>query len=191
MTLKDPRITYNSDYALGLITRNFQILEFYLSIFAWGLMGKNQKIGQAVTAHLSFSKLLTLVDALFRERTDEPNLIRGLNPILAQAADAEQKRNRVIHSSYLQTSDDLTAVQIRFKVTSKLKKGLVYQWEDTSLDDLMDIAIELRQTTQLLVTFIAAVREPLRIDFSGVNSPEKKQPPPQQRSTSDEDDIPF
>ena len=68
-----PAIPINSDYALGLITRHFQRLEFYLSVFSWGLMGKDQRIGQTVTAHLSFSKLLTLVDALFRQRTQKPS----------------------------------------------------------------------------------------------------------------------
>src|SRR5437660_2706302 len=156
-----PAITINSDYALGTITRHFQRLEFYLSVFSWGLMGKDQRIGQTVTAHLSFSKLLTLVDALFRQRTQKPSLLKELNAIICQAAAAEQRRNRAIHSAYLQTSEDLTARQIRYKVTAKLKRGLVYQWEDTSLDDLLDIGAELRQTTDLLVSFIARMRVPL------------------------------
>lgn len=182
----------NSDYALGLITRHFQRLEFYLSIFSWGLMGKNQRIGQTVTAHLSFSKLLTLVNALFRERTQKPILIGQLNAIIAQAAEAEQRRNRAIHSAYIQTSDDLNARRIRYKVTAKLKKGLVYQWEDTSVDDLLDIAVNLRQTTELLVGFIADMRVPLTIDFSCFDFYEQAPPPKRkQKQTSDHDDIPF
>jgi hypothetical protein len=183
----------NSDYALGLITRHFQRLEFYMSVFAWGLMGKDQRIGQAVTAHLSFSKLLTLVDALFRQRTRKPSLLEGLNEIIAQAAAAEQRRNRAIHSAYLQTSDDLTAVQIRYKISAKLRKGLVYQWEDTSLDDLLDIAVELRQAAELLATFIARVRGPLAIDFSGVINASPSEPKPKRRrkTISEDDDIPF
>jgi hypothetical protein len=155
-------------------------------------MGKDQRIGQTVTAHLSFSKLLTLVDALFRQRTQKPSHLEDLNAVISQAADAEQRRNRAIHSAYIQTSDDLTARQIRYKVTARLKKGLVYQWEDTSLDDLMDLAADLRQTTNLLVSFIASVRVPLGIDFSGINAPEPEPPKKKKRKRgSDDDDIPF
>ncbi len=185
-------ITINSDYALGLITRHFQRLEFYLSIFSWGLMGKDQRIGQTVTAHLSFSKLLTLVDALFRQRTQQPILLEQLNAIVAQAAEAEQRRNRAIHSAYIQTSDDLNARRIRYKVTAKLKKGLVYQWEDSSVDDLMDLAINLAQTTDLLVKFMGDMRVPLAIDFSGVDVQQPEPSPKRKRKqTSDDDDIPF
>ena len=185
-------ITINSDYALGLITRHFQRLELYLSVFSWGLMGKDQRIGQTITAQISFSRLLTLVDALFRQRTTKPSLLKSLDAVLSQAADAEQRRNRAIHSAYIQTSDDLTARQIRYKVTARLKKGLVYQWEDTSLDDLLDLASDLRQTTELLVSFIASVREPLGIDFSGVITPEPETPIKRKRKrVSEDDDIPL
>jgi hypothetical protein len=181
-------ITINSDYALGLITRHFQRLEFYLSVFSWGLMGKDQRIGQAVTTHLSFSKLLTLVDALFRQRTQKSSYLEGLNAVISQAAAGEQRRNRAIHSAYIQTSDDPNARQIRYKVAARLKKGLVYQWEDTSLDDLLDIATELRQTTDLLVAFIARVRVPLAIDFSGVDTRPRNR---KQNQRADDEDIPF
>jgi len=163
-------------------------LEFYLAVFTWGLMGKDQRIGQTITAQLSFSKLLVLVDTLFRHCTSDDALIKDLNQILAQAADCEQRRNRVIHSAYLQMSDEPNAQIIRYKITTKLKKGLAYQWEQISIDELLDLATDLHQTTEVLAAFIARARKQIGIDFSGHDSKPKIT---KRRKTQDGDDVPF
>jgi hypothetical protein len=181
-----PKITHT--HALGMVTNAFQQLEFYLAIFTWGLMGKDQRIGQTVTAHLSFSKLLILVDTLFRHRTSDVALIDELSLILTHAAECEQHRNRVVHSAYLQISDDPEAELVRYKITAKLKKGLAYQWEQISIDELFDLSVELKQTTDMLAAFIGRVREPIGIDFSGYKA---KSDVPKRQKLKDDDDVPF
>jgi hypothetical protein len=180
-----PEIDYTS--ALGQVTRAFQNLEYYFSVFAWGLMGKDQRIGQTITAHLSFSKLLTLVETLFRLRTSDSALIDHMSAIIGQAAEAEQHRNRVTHSAYLQMSDEPGVRLIRHKITARLKKGLVHQWEEISIDDLITISVELTQTSELLVAFIGRVREPLRIDFSGYDGKDEAA----QTESKEHNDVPF
>lgn len=169
------------EHALGLVTRSFQEMELYFALLAWGLMGKDQRIGQAITAQMSFSKLLILVSTVYKTKTKDRELLKELKYIIRQASDAEQKRNRIIHSAYLQTSSDPNARSIRYKITTKLEKGLVIHWEDTDFEDIMDIAVEIQQTTALLGKFISESRIKLKLDFSEFSF-----------SKSDsEDDIPF
>ena len=174
---------------MGMVINNFQKLEFYVAVFTWGLMGKDQRIGQIITAQLSFSKLLILIDSLFRLRTSDAAMIDELGAILVQAAECEQHRNRVVHSAYLQMSDDPDAQLIRFKITTKLKKGLAHQWEQIAIDELLDLAADLHQATDILASFIGRVRERVGIDFSGYDSkPEDKK---EQRQRRGADDVPF
>jgi len=168
-------------HALGLVTRHFQELELCLSILAWGLMGKDQRVGQTITATLSFSKLLVLTSTLIKTKTKKKAILDCFKAIARQATLGEQGRNRVIHSAYLQTSNDPNAEMIRYKVTSKLEKGLVVHWEALPYEEIMDIAVELRQTYELTAHFIKQYRLDLQIDFSGFSA-----------SIDDsDDDIPF
>ena len=174
-----PNLKY--EHALGLVTRHFQMLELYLSIFAWGLMGKDQRIGQAITAQMSFSKLLVLVSTLLGSKTKNRQIISRFKAIARQAASAEQRRNRIVHSAYLQFSADPAAKLIRYKVTSKLEKGLVIHWEATSFEDVMDVGVEILQAAELLAQLIGQTREKLGIDYTGF-----------EKEADDEDvDIPF
>lgn len=171
---------FSYDHALGLVSRRFQELELYLSIFAWGLMAKDQRVGHAVTSQLSFSRLLILVSTLLKARTRKRRILDRFGLFAKRAAEAEQKRNRVIHSAYLQISNDPKAKLIRYKVTSRLERGLVYHWEALGYEAIMDIAVELTQSVDYLIHFIKQHQTELGIDFSGV----KPEP------VSDED-VPF
>lgn len=168
--------------ALGMITSGFQQLEFYLSLFAWGLMGKDRIIGQTITAQTSFSSLVKLVSNLFRARTYDDELNQELKEILSWALDLEKARNRVVHSVYLQESDHPEDSMLRIKIVSKLHKGLVQHWEVMSTEDLMDIAVEIAQLSEKLAKFIGRVRVPLSIEFST----EERLP-----QVTDNDDVPF
>jgi len=169
-------------HALGMITSGFQSLEFYLSLFAWGLMGKDRIIGQTVTAQISFSKLALLVSNLFRARTYDEALNKELKEILSRALELESAKNRVVHSVYLQESDYPDSSMLRIKIVSRLNKGLVQYWEVMPTEELMDIAVDLAQTIETLAGFISRVREPLGIEFS------TEEPFPQ---AADNDQIPF
>lgn len=174
-----PKLEY--EHALGMVTRTFQELELYFSIFIWGMLGRDQRVGHAVTSQLPFSRLLILSSTLLAARTRKRKVRDIFKAIVRQAADLEQKRNRIIHSAYIQMSDDPAAKMIRYKVTSKLEKGIVIQWEAVGFEQIMDVAVELRQVTQLLADFITAHRESIGLTYEGYTKEE----------AIDEADVPF
>jgi len=124
--------------AIGRITANFALLELMVSFCVWQLIGSDQRLGQIITAELSFRKLLDLLSSLFRHRVSDPQLIEELNGLIAEAAQAEEKRNLITHS-YWAASDTRETIT-RAKMTARRYGGLKHQFEPMSVQDLDDIA---------------------------------------------------
>ncbi len=124
--------------AIGQITANFAVLELVVSLSAWSLIGSDQTLGQIITAELSFRKLLDLLSNLYRLRVNHPQLTEELDGLIAQAAQAEEKRNVITHSYW--AAGDTHETSTRVKMTAKRYKGLKHRSEPMSVEALNEIA---------------------------------------------------
>lgn len=124
--------------AIGQITANFAMLEVIVAMSVWSLIGPDQRLGQIITAELSLRKLLDLLSNLYELRVNDPQLIKELKGLIAEASRAEKKRNVITHSYW--AAGDTHDIRTRVKMTAKRHKGLKHQSEPMSVEDLDDIA---------------------------------------------------
>jgi hypothetical protein len=85
--------------ALGRVTANFSILEGEITFFTCSLISRDQRLGQIITAELSFRARVALLSAAFRHRVQDQTLIDELEALLDRAHHVEEKRNIPLHSN--------------------------------------------------------------------------------------------
>ena len=135
--------------ALGLVSANYQVLEKYVEFFVWTLIGQEQEIGQVLTSQMSFGRLCDTLCSLFRCRVQNLEMIEELESTIKKAAQAEERRNTVIHSSWCGLeSTDLPI--IRFKITSKRRTGLKHTYQSMNPDDLREMALFIKEVVEEL-----------------------------------------
>jgi hypothetical protein len=128
---------------IGDITVSFAMLESQIQSFVGSLIYEHQRIGQIITAELSFSNLRALALSLFRERHGEENLDFGrLRDLMKHAGELEAKRNQITHSIWGAggSSDSVT----RIKTTAKERHGIRFDFTRMSEADLGNIAVEIK-----------------------------------------------
>ena len=139
--------------ALGLVSTNYQVLEKYVEFFVWTLIGQDQEIGQILTSQMSFRRLCDTLCSLFRHRVQDSEMVEELEGIIKKAAQAEERRNALIHSSWWGLeSTDLPVT--RLKITSKRKRGLKHTYESMDPDDLREVALFIKEVVEELQDLI-------------------------------------
>ena len=139
----------------------FSDVETWTGAFIWQLIGPEQLVGQMVTAGMSFSRQLDLLTSLFRYRFSDASLRKSLESLVKRISELEEKRNRVLHSSWLLQSSDPSEAT-RFKITAKRKKGLVHDREVVKPEELDAIAKGFEQVLSELSTFMIPLVADLR-----------------------------
>src|SRR2546428_8736610 len=84
--------------AIGQITVNFTLLESQLQFLVWTLIGPDQRLGQTITAELSFRAVQTVAGSVFRHRYVHSEKIDELSNLLKRVSQVAEKRNQIIHS---------------------------------------------------------------------------------------------
>lgn len=98
-----------------------------------------KRLGQIVTAELSFRQKINLLSSIYRDKLNNSTELAELDRVLAQAAQAEQKRNIVVHSVWTAYAAKETVARI--KATAKRRsKGLKLEIKNMSVEDLEDVA---------------------------------------------------
>lgn len=123
---------------IGLVTVNFAMLEGSLSFFIWELIGREQQVGQIVTAQLSFRQLIDLFCSLYRFRVSDPKLLAEFERIRKSLHEAEEGRNKVTHSQW--GAGDEPGSSTRIKTVARAKKGLQFIFENITEPDLDTLA---------------------------------------------------
>jgi len=124
--------------AIGQITVNFALLDETISFFIWQIISTDQRLGQIITAELSFRNLVGLLSSIYKHRINDEGRIAELELILNQGLYAEEQRNKVTHSVW--AAGDRPETITRFKSTAKKSKGLSHQFEQMTVEDLDKIA---------------------------------------------------
>jgi hypothetical protein len=127
---------------IGDITVSFALVENVMQGLAWSLIGRDQQVGQIVTAELSFQRLRALTLSLYRvKRGDDPGF-DTLKELMGRAATVEQDRNRIVHSVWGAGKGETIT---RIKATAKEKQGLRFGFEEVTEDDLRQLGDALKE----------------------------------------------
>jgi hypothetical protein len=131
---------------IGDITVSFALLESTIQSFVGSLIREHQRIGQIITAELSFSNLRALLISLYLERHGEDEDSKILRSHIKHAAELEGKRNQITHSIWGagKDADHIT----RIKTTAKEKHGIRFHFEDVSAEALKAVADDIKNLAE-------------------------------------------
>lgn len=144
--------------AIGKITAIFAALEENVSFYIWLLIGGEQRLGQIITAELSLSQKVALLSSLYRYRSNSAEEPTELKELLSRVRQAEEKRNAIIHSVWGTGTTRETITRI--KTTAKRSRGLTFQFQQTSVRDLDEIADFIAEVAKDVVLFPIRMSDP-------------------------------
>lgn len=131
-------------HLLGLIVEKGATLEFVASHFAWALIGKGAKQGEAITRRMSLNQVLRLIDDLGKHVLPQDLLDRTSEALVASRL-AAQRRNEFVHSMWTEGTDgDGTVTHGRLRVNRDPSKESDYSIQDTPRDEIIDALMLLQ-----------------------------------------------
>lgn len=137
--------------ALGAVAVNFGALENSLGSSIWMLLGgpsvENEEKWQIVTAQMSLKNLVWTFVSLYKQQFGQKNE-SALDELKARVFSAEQKRNALIHSLWVE-GDAGTALRLKLIARGEYKLAA----EEHTKDQLIAVANELAQLTYDLTKF--------------------------------------
>ena len=133
------------------MTVSFAMLESAIQILVWYLIAEHQRIGQIITAELSFKNRRALAISQYLERNGEDFDYLTLKAFMEKTARLEGRRNQITHSLWAAGKDPQSITRI--KTTAKEKNGLQFQFEDVQATDLSDFVSEIEQLAEDIQLF--------------------------------------
>jgi hypothetical protein len=127
---------------IGDVTVSFALLEFALQTFIASMIREHQRVGQIVTAELSFKQARALAVSLYLERYGKDDDYKVLRSLLVDAAKLEAKRNRIVHSIW--GAGDSPDSLWNLKSTAKERSGLRFDAVRYTVADLQAVADEIK-----------------------------------------------
>jgi hypothetical protein len=127
---------------IGDVTVSFALLESEIQTLAGSQIQDNQRIGQLVTAELSFRNLRALTMSLYRERHGQDADYDELRELMRRARKLERLRNDITHSVW--GAGEKRGTVTRIKTTAKESQGLRFSFEKVSRDDLNTVAEQIQ-----------------------------------------------
>jgi hypothetical protein len=127
---------------IGDITVSFALLESTIQALAGSQLQESQRIGQIITAELSFRNLRALATSLYRERHGEDADFETLREITKRAGRLEEERNQIVHSIWAAGKNPGTVTRI--KTTAKERRGIHFDFQEVGADDLDIVANEIK-----------------------------------------------
>lgn len=93
---------------------------------------------------MSFKNLLALFSSLFIDKNNDPSALDEMKALVNRSIRAEEQRNLIVHSSWgVQAWGDGRQAVIRMKTTAKTSKGLKFQREELTIEQLESLIDEL------------------------------------------------
>lgn len=157
MILSDPHYR-----AIGRISVEFSNAEMWVNAFSWQLIGPDQFVGQIVTSKMSFRNTLDLFAALFRHRFKDALLHEKCDALLAKLANAEDRRNTMLHSMWTYQTANL-AEPTRLKITAPRNRGLTHTKETVTAAQLEAVAdacnAAVRDFSDMMIPLVATLSQ--------------------------------
>jgi len=153
---------------IGDIIVSFALIEYSIQILIWSLINEHQRLGQIVTAELSFNTLISLVISLYKDRHgNDDDDFEILGDLMKRANDLQDKRNRICHSIWGAGRKDGSV--IRFKTTAKQKAGIKLKYEEMGEatfakmgTDMKVLAYDINHFRESLLDQNKAIKNPLK-----------------------------
>jgi hypothetical protein len=143
---------------IGEITVYFALLELWVQWLARSQLQEKRRIGQIITAELSFRDLRAFTTSLYRERHGEDADFETLRELMKRAARLEEERNQVIHSIW--GSGETAETVTRIKTTAKEGRGLRFNFQhEVSADDLGAVASDIKTLADDVQQFWLGLRQ--------------------------------
>lgn len=136
---------------IGDMIVSFTLLESQIQSFIGSLIYEHQRIGQIITAELSFKNLRALLISLYLERHGEDKDFENLRELMKRSGKIEEKRNQITHSIWAAGIDKNHITRI--KTTAKEKHGIRFKSEQFSVKDLSDIVNDIKGLNGELLDF--------------------------------------
>ena len=141
--------------SMGQITVNFAELETILSFGIWNLIViPDLKLGQTITAELSFKQKVHLFASLYRRTFNDSLASLELESLLKKIWEAEKKRNVITHSYWGTQNNRSAQTIIRLKMTAKQKHGFTLQTQNMSAEELKRVAQFIDNVKNELMKFL-------------------------------------
>lgn len=118
-----------------------------------------KRLGQIVTAELSFRQKINLLSSIYKDKITNSNELAELDLVLKRAAQAEEKRNTLVHSVWTTYVDTETDTVARIKAVAK-RKGLKVEIKSVSLKDLESVADNITNVAYDIQTLIIRFYNP-------------------------------
>lgn len=138
---------------IGSIIVNFRLLETFLEMGIWKLMGaeKRQHIGKIITSEMSSFKLITLIGSLHKEMCDDEEAKNDFEDLLNEVNKVRENRNYIIHSMYGAGAGG-TVLMLKSKV--KNTKGLKESINFLNISDIENSADSIAEVSYKLQSFV-------------------------------------
>ena len=136
---------------IGDITVSFALLELHIQTLVGSLLSNKSRIGQIITAELSFRNLRALAISLYLELRGEDEDFAVFRKLMQRAGKMEETRNAITHSVWAagNTADTVT----RFKTTAKERQGIQFQFVEVSESYLAKVAQDLKLLASEILDF--------------------------------------
>jgi hypothetical protein len=146
--------------ALGEMNIAFQALENeILELFSQIAYPNDEMVGIIVGSHLSFTKLVDVVDATCRYRTKDTEVLEHLSVLIKKCSQIEPERNTYTHSFYdlrLMAGDRVEFQRIKSRL--KRGKGYTVMAEEFEPEKARTFAQRMHQQTTEIDDFRALLR---------------------------------
>lgn len=139
--------------ALGRVVVEFNLLEFSLST-GLRLMVPG-KLSETVAAELPTRALANVVFSLLKDANEASDILEELDSLRRRYAQAEEARNRYLHSLWGHKEPGLAAAT---KSSAKAKRGLVIQRASVDAKELIKAADGFRALAEDVVTLLVNPR---------------------------------
>ena len=139
--------------SIGDITVSFALLENQIQELIGSMLNERQRIGQIITADLSFKNLRALMISLYIARHGKEDAdFEKLKELMTRAGEVEVTRNQITHSIWAAGKDANTVTRI--KATAKEKHGIRFQFEEVSSGYLADFATKIKVLAEDIQRYI-------------------------------------
>jgi hypothetical protein len=123
---------------IGRVANEWAILESFVDIEIWQIVGSDNEACACITAHLqSLNRRLQALLALVRLRGGDEKLASALNRFIAKTDNLAKKRNRAVHDPWVSREDR----NYRLEVTAE--RRLIMQFNRDSADRLESVRAEI------------------------------------------------
>ena len=132
---------------IGELIVKFQELELFITSLIVEISRIDYDIGFCLTSESSFSRLTATLSAVSALKVKNDELKNRITELVKRLNTAEQNRNKIVHSLYIEVDGKIK----RSKITAKQKTGLQKWLYDVSIEEINDYIADIADLKVLIL----------------------------------------